>query len=234
MTLKVRNEALYGVGVLSYIVSLIPFVGINLLKAIILIPILAYNLPIMEYLQPKAMVLKLGKKEILLAVIAAIPYIFLIINYFIIIPAFLLLLTFFLYYKKNTMMGTVVGTTFVASLSTVWSYFVHASFVPAIFWTFYIFSGAIFVEYKIPHRKLKKNYVIINWILVLIILTIISIKFNSYLLLLTLIEPSLRFLLPGEKLKSMKELPALGRKGAKRDMLFVVLLAALSVVSLYV
>ncbi|ARM76893.1 hypothetical protein [Acidianus manzaensis] len=232
MTLKVRNEALYGVGVLSYIVSIIPFIGINLFKALILIPILAYNLPIMEYLQPKAMVLKLGKKEILLAILAGIPYLF-FLNFFAIVPVFLLLLTFFLYYKKNTMMGTVMGTTFVASLSIFWAYSVHAFFVPAIFWTFYIFAGALFVEYKIPYRKLKKNDVIFTWILILIILLILSMKFD-YLLLLALIEPSIRFLLPGDKLKSMKELPELGKRGAKRDLLFVALLIVFSLAKLVV
>ncbi|MFP3233470.1 MAG: hypothetical protein RXR08_07200, partial [Sulfolobaceae archaeon] len=64
----------------------------------------------------------------------------------------------------------------------------------------------------------------------LVILTLISL--NTPLLLVSLIEPSTRFLRPGEKLKSPKEITLLGRKGSKRDVIFVVLLILLSLLSL--
>lgn len=233
MAFKVRNEALYGLGVLSYIVSLIPFLGVNLIKALVLIPVIAYNLPIMEYLQPRAMSLKLEKKDILLAILAAIPYLFML-SYFLTIPAALLVLTFLFYYLRNTMIGNVVGTTFVVSLSIAWAYFVHASIIPAIFWTLYVFTGALYVEYKIPHRKLRKEVVIVSWIISVIVMTILALKFFTPLLLIALIEPSTRFLSPGEKLKSMKELANLGRRGIKRDFLFVALLAILPLLSIFI
>lgn len=229
MAFKIRNEALYGLGILSYLVSLIPFLQINVLKALLLIPLILYNLPIMEYLQPKAMTLKIGKKEILLTILAALPYVFMI-SYFMIIPALLIGLTFLFYYLKKTMIGTVLGTTFVSSLAIVWAYFVQASVVPAIFWTLYVFTGALYVEYKIPYRKLKKQIVITSWIISILVLALITIRFFTPLLMITAIEPSFRFFFPGEKLKSMKELADLGRRGIKRDFLFVSLLIVLSLI----
>jgi hypothetical protein len=44
---KVRNHALYFLGVLTYVVALLPFLSVNLVKALVLIPIIAYTLPIM-------------------------------------------------------------------------------------------------------------------------------------------------------------------------------------------
>lgn len=233
MALKIRNEALYGLGILSYIVSLIPFFGINLIKSLILIPIIAYTLPIMEYLQPRAMSFKLEKKDVLLAILAAIPYLFML-SYFLIIPAILLALTFLFYYLRNIMLGNVLGTAFVASLSIAWAYFVNASVIPAIFWTLHIFTGALYVEYKIPHRKLRKEVIIVSWIASAILMIILAFKFFTPLILVALIEPSVRFLFPGEKLKSMKELANLGKRLVKRDILFVALLGILPLLSIFI
>jgi len=50
MKMRVRNHALYFIGILSYVVSLIPFFGINVIRALLLIPVIAYTLPILEHL----------------------------------------------------------------------------------------------------------------------------------------------------------------------------------------
>ncbi|BDB99535.1 hypothetical protein [Saccharolobus caldissimus] len=231
MKMKVRNHALYFIGILSYIVSLIPFFGINIIRALLLIPVIAYTLPILEYLQPKIMVLKINYKDLLLILLATIPYIFIKINLYIIIPIVLLIVTFIFYFNKNTMWGNVLGTTFIVSLSLVWALFEdNYFFIPEIYWILYIFTGALYVEYKIPYRKLNKTIVQASWVLSLIILTLISL--NTPLLLVSLIEPSTRFLRPGEKLKSPKEIAPLGKKGSRRDIIFVALLMLLSLLSL--
>ncbi|EHP69997.1 hypothetical protein MetMK1DRAFT_00004990 [Metallosphaera yellowstonensis MK1] len=231
MKMRVRNHALYFIGILSYIVSLIPFFGINVIRALLLIPVIAYTLPILEYLQPKIMILKINYKDILLILLATMPYIFIKINIYIIIPMALLTVTFMFYFNKNTMWGNVLGTTFIVSLSLVWALFESNYFlIPDIYWILYIFTGALYVEYKIPYRRLNKSIVQASWVLSLIILTLISL--NTPLLLVSLIEPSTRFLRPGEKLKSSKEIALLGRKGSRRDIIFVTLLILLSLLSL--
>jgi hypothetical protein len=231
MKMRVRNHALYFIGILSYIVSLIPFFGINVIRALLLIPVIAYTLPILEYLQPKIMILKINYMDILLILLATMPYIFIKINIYIIIPMALLTVTFMFYFNKNTMWGNVLGTTFIVSLSLVWALFESNYFlIPDIYWILYIFTGALYVEYKIPYRRLNKSIVQASWVLSLIILTLISL--NTPLLLVSLIEPSTRFLRPGEKLKSSKEIALLGRKGSRRDIIFVTLLILLSLLSL--
>jgi len=189
MKMRVRNHALYFIGILSYIVSLIPFFGINVIRALLLIPVIAYTLPILEYLQPKIMILKINYKDILLILLATMPYIFIKINIYIIIPMALLTVTFMFYFNKNTMWGNVLGTTFIVSLSLVWALFESNYFlIPDIYWILYIFTGALYVEYKIPYRRLNKSIVQASWVLSLIILTLISL--NTPLLLVSLIEPS--------------------------------------------
>ncbi|WP_338598537.1 hypothetical protein V6M85_07785 [Sulfolobus tengchongensis] len=228
---KVRNHALYFLGVLTYILALIPFFNINIVRAIILIPIIAYTLPIMEYIQPRIMAVKVDYKDILLIIVTLIPYIFMPFNVYLAIPASLLILTFGLYLTKNTMWGNVLGTTFEVSLSIVWGTFIenHNFLLPAIYWILYIFTGALYVEYKIPFRKLDKRIVQISWIISIIVLLLLSLK--NPLPLLTLIEPSIRYLKPGEKLKSPKEIKDLGKRGSRRDIIFIILLAITFIMS---
>ncbi|AHC52094.1 hypothetical protein SUSAZ_09375 [Sulfolobus acidocaldarius SUSAZ] len=232
---KVRNHALYVVGIMSYVVSLIPFYNLNFFRTIILIPILAYTLPILEHLQPKVMVLKLSKVDYILIILASIPYLFIKQSILLILPISLILLTFALYYFRNTMWGNVLGTTFLSSLSIVWNIFVYNSFLlPSLYWILYILVGALYVEYKIPFRKLSKGVVQEAWVISVIILVFLSLYvFKVPLLLLSLIEPSLRFIRPGQKLGSMKELARLGKKGVKRDSLFIALLSILSIIWAY-
>jgi cellulose synthase/poly-beta-1,6-N-acetylglucosamine synthase-like glycosyltransferase len=45
MKMGVRNRALYFIGILSYVVSLIPFFGVNAIRALLSIPVIAYALP---------------------------------------------------------------------------------------------------------------------------------------------------------------------------------------------
>ncbi len=230
MRLKIRNHGLYMVGVFSYVVSTLPFLGINLLKALLLLLIVVYTLPILERLQPVMTTMKVRYTDVILIALAVIPYIFVGPSVYLLVPAGILTVTLLLYYEGNTLWGNVMGTTFIASLSLLWAIFLNNHFVlPALYWTLYIFTGAVFVEYKIPYREVKPWMVETSWMISVLLLVLMSV--GHPLLMLTLLEPSTRFLSPGEKMSSMKEIVTLGRNGAKRDVLFVGLLAVLAVLS---
>ncbi|EWG06620.1 MAG: hypothetical protein ASUL_08629 [Candidatus Aramenus sulfurataquae] len=230
MKLKVRNHGLYMLGIFSYVISLSPFLGVNALRALVLLPIVAYTLPVLEKIQPKFMTMKVGHSDVLLAVIAGLPYVLLWPSPYLLVPGALLAATLLFYYFRNTLWGNVLGTTFIASLSFLWALFAENGFLlPSAYWTLYVFTGAVYVEYKIPHRRLKAWVVRASWLSSVLVLSTLSV--NYPILLLTLVEPSIRFLFPGQKLGSMKEIATLGRKGAKRDALFLVILVGLSVLS---
>jgi hypothetical protein len=181
------------------------------------------------------MVLKLSKMDYILIILASIPYLFIKPSILLLLPISVILLTFIMYYFKNAMWGNILGTTFLSSLALVWSIFVNNSFLlPSIYWILYILVGALYVEYKIPFRRLNKEVVQWAWVISIIILVFLSLYvFKVPLLLLSLIEPSLRFMTPGQKLGSMKELGTLGKKGAKRDVLFITLLLIFSIISTF-
>jgi len=226
-----RNHGLYTVGIFSYIISLIPFSGINLVRALILLPIALITLIVADYLQPSLMSFRIGVKEIVLSALLAIPYLF-AINIYLLIPLTLLVLTIVAYWKRKLMIGNVLGTVFIASLSFAWLGFVDNSLVlPSVYWLLYILCGALYVEYKLPIRKLDKKVVQLSWLASLIILTLLTVQSSLFMMLLTVIEPSTRFLAPGDKLPSMKDVRKLGRSGAKRDVLFIVLLILTAVLS---
>jgi len=226
-----RNHGLYTVGVFSYIISLIPFSGINLVRALILLPIVLLTLIVADYLQPSLMSFRIGVKEIVLSALLAIPYLF-EISIYLLLPFTLLVLTVVAYWKRNLMLGNVLGTVFIASLSFAWLGFVNNSLIlPSVYWLLYILCGALYVEYKLPIRKLDKKVVQLSWFASLTILILLTVKSSLLLMLLTVIEPSLRFFLPGDKLPSMKDVAKLGRRGAVRDMVFIVLLILTAVLS---
>ena len=227
-----RNHGLYTVGVFSYIISLIPFSGINLVRALILLPIALLTLIVADYLQPSLMSFRIRAKEIVLSALLAIPYLF-AINIYLLIPLTLLVLTIVAYWKRKLMIGNVLGTVFIASLSFAWLGFVSNSLIlPSVYWLLYILCGALYVEYKLPIRKLDRRVVQLSWLASLAILILLTMKSSLLLMLLTVIEPSSRFLFPGDKLASMKDVGKLGRRGAKKDVLFIALLIFTSVLSM--
>ncbi len=227
MRIKIRNHALYFVGISSYIVSLVPF-HVNFERALLLLPVVLINLPVLEYLQPKVMSLRMKWTDAGLAV-TGVPYIFMI-SPLMVVPVLSLFLSLLLFKERNTMLGNVMGTTFVVSLSLVWGNFVENPFLlPDVYWILYILTGALYVEYKIPFRNLDKKVTSIVWMVVVTMLVYLSI--DSTLLFISLIEPSIRFLNPGDKLKSTKEIPTMGRNIAKRDAIFLVILIITSVLA---
>jgi hypothetical protein len=135
-----------------------------------------------------------------------------------------------LHSKKKGMWGNVVGTACIASLSFIWSQVAGNSFVLAdAYWTAYAFLGALYVEYKLPFRNLSLRTLRVASFATALLLALIS--FGYPVLLASFLEPIYRTVRPGEKLSSPKEIRALGRKGARKDIAFVIVLAALSFAS---
>lgn len=228
MKIKIRNHALYFVGIFSYIVSLVPL-HVNFERALLLLPVVLIDLLVLEYLQPKVMSLRMKWTDAGLAMVAGVPYIFMI-SPLMVVPVFSLFLSLLFFKERNTMLGNVMGTTFVVSLSLVWGNFVENPFLlPDVYWILYILTGALYVEYKIPFRNLDKKVTSIVWMIVVPVLIYLSM--DSPLLLISLIEPSIRFLNPGDKLKSTKEISTMGRNIAKRDAIFLVILIITSVLA---
>lgn len=227
-----RNHGLYFVGASSYVVSLIPFSGIDLTRALILLPIVPLTLLVVEYLQPSLVNVRIRVKEIVLSALVSIPYLF-AVSIYLLPPLIILLLTIISYWKRNLMIGNVLGTTFISSLSFAWLSFVNNSIIlPSIYWLLYTLCEALYVEYKLPIRKLDKKVIQLSWLISLIILGLLTAKSSLLLMLLTTIEPSLRFFFPGNKLSSMRDVSKLGKRGAVRSMIFIILLILTSILSL--
>jgi len=227
-----RNHGLYFVGALGYVISLIPFSGIDLVRALILLPIVPLTLLVVEYLQPSLVNVRIRVKEVVLSALISIPYIF-AVSLYLLPPLIILLLTIIFYWKRNLMIGNVLGTVFISSLSFAWLSFVNNSIIlPSVYWLLYTLCEALYVEYKLPIRKLDKKVIQFSWLISLIILGLLTAKSSLLLMLLTTIEPSLRFFFPGNKLSSMRDVSKLGKRGAVRSMIFVILLILTSILSL--
>ncbi len=226
-----RNRGLYFVGVLTYIVSLLPIVGVDPMRAVLLIPLGLATLAATECLRPRAASGRLGPKEGLIITLISVPYLALALlepPFLLSVPAAFLLTTLLLYNANLQAWGNVTGTALIASLSFVWGGFIGPTFLVAyLYWTLYVFTGAVYVEYKLPFRRFSPNSVRLSWVVSL--LTVAPLTVNHPLLALALVEPSFRFLRPGERLSSPKEIRNLGRKGLWKDLLFLTLLAATSV-----
>ncbi|EZQ11389.1 hypothetical protein CM19_01535 [Candidatus Acidianus copahuensis] len=224
--IKLRNHGLFGLLTYTYVISLFP--KSDLIRALILVPILLYSIVVLDKLNPKVEVFKLSYLDILLGVLSAIPYILIIYevrSFTVLIPITLLLLSLYFFHERKSMWGNVVGTAFISALSFILTLFLNNPFYLIIpsFWTLYTFTQALYVEYKIPYRKLDRKVLMVSWSISLFLLITLSLYLNVFLMLLALIEPSVRFFKPGEKLKSSKEIRSLGRGGMKRDLLFVTL-----------
>ncbi|MGC9105120.1 MAG: hypothetical protein ACP5HQ_01665 [Thermoprotei archaeon] len=231
--MKRRNHAVYFLGLLSYVVSLVPFTELRPLSAAIALAMSLYVFPVLDYLQPKFATWKLGARDVAVSVASGLPYaVAMILSPSLIyaVPALLLGATLLLHYRRKAMWGNVVGTAFVASLSFVWSAVAGNPFVLAdAYWTAYAFFGAVYVEYKLPFRQLSLRTLRVAAVTVALLLAVAS--YGHPLLIASLAEPLFRAVKPGGKLGSAKEIKALGRKGAWRDVAFVVVLSALCVAS---
>ncbi|MEM2012999.1 MAG: hypothetical protein QW536_06595, partial [Metallosphaera sp.] len=89
-------------------------------------------------------------------------------------------------------------------------------------WCAYTLVEALYVEYKLPSRKIGANVVRGMWGISLIVTGALSLLYPP--LAISLIEPSVRFFRPGEKLRSASEIRDLGKRGSKRTITLFTLL----------
>lgn len=234
--IRFRNHGLLGLVTYTYFLSLFP--KSNWVRALILVPILLYTIVVLDKLNPKIEVFKLSSSDILIGVLSALPYILIVYevrSLTVLIPISLLLLSIYFFHERKSMWGNVVGTAFISALSFIFTSFLNNPFYLIIpsFWALYTFTQALYVEYKIPYRKLSNKPLMMSWSISLLLLVTLSLYLNVSLMLLALIEPSIRFFRPGEKLKSPKEIKSLGRSSMKRDLIFVSLTIATSYLVLF-
>lgn len=82
---------------------------------------------------------------------------------------------------------------------------------------------ALYVEYKLPHRRVGSWWLRGTWLAFLFVFLPLTSPFP--ILWLSLVEPTLRFLRPGPKLTSGTEIRRLGKAGARRTgLMFAFLL----------
>ncbi|QKQ99068.1 hypothetical protein GWK48_00460 [Metallosphaera tengchongensis] len=189
-----------------------------------LVPLAILNAFTIERLYPKLISWKFETKDYLLAGANVIPYAFLF-NVFLLLPLAFLVSAYVLSYFRFRMAPVLLGTYAVSSFYLPWTdmlasvnFGVYSIFLT---WMLYTLTQSLLVEYKAPFRKnVKSNHVTVSWIISLIALIPLSSIFLPTLLL-GLIEPTIRFLRPGSKLSSGKEMRSLGRELSKRTMILV-------------
>ena len=219
---RTRNHAAYFMLLLTYILALAgspkPFL-------LLFVPLVALHAVTVDLTYSKMLARKLGKFDVGLMIINAVPYLFFFRPYFL-IPATIFLLSIALSYSKVNVLPQVLGTLGLSSLLLPWiSVVKNVTLLDVsvyMVWCAYTLVEALYVEYKLPSRKLGANVVRGMWGISLIVTGALSLLYPP--LAISLIEPSVRFFRPGEKLRSASEIRDLGKRGSKRTITLFTLL----------
>ncbi|MEM3831983.1 MAG: hypothetical protein QW128_00055 [Thermoprotei archaeon] len=155
-----------------------------------------------------------------------IPYIFLF-NVFLFIPGAFYIASVIMAYLKVREWSNVLALTGSASLYLPWVEIMgvikFTNIVIFAIWVSYSFTESLYIEYKLPYKTISANYVRNVWFPLLLVLIFLS-AFQP-ILILSLIEPTIRFFKPGEKLKSGSEIKKLGRKtGIQYSLVLIILI----------
>ncbi|BDC17595.1 hypothetical protein [Acidianus sp. HS-5] len=217
-----RNDAAYFILLLTYILAVASHPA---LVSLIFLPIMALHGFTIDKTLPKVLSRKIGLTEIGLFALNSIPYLY-FFTPLIFIPATAFLLTIILSYTKSKMLPQLTGTLGLAllylPLVQIFGGWSMLNLGVYLVWSTYTLVEAIYVEYKLPFRKVSINQLRLSWVASLI-LNSFAVIINP-LLVLPLIEPTIRYINPGAKLKSASEIKGLGRKGIKRTLLVFILL----------
>lgn len=200
-----------------------PVVGVRPLPAAITLAAAVYALYFFDKVQPKLAARRLGPGDVLLSLPLALPLLLLGQPLAAMPSALLLSAALAAAYRGDVGWANALGTGFVASLSIVWGY-INNAYTPApqALWTTYALAEALYVEYKAPFREVGKWIPLTAWALGVIA---VAPFVPSPLYAIPLAEPTLRYISPGPKLSSPREMTALGRRLAKRTAVFFALLA---------
>ncbi len=190
-----------------------------------LIPLVFLNGFTIERLYARLLSRKFCKLDYVLIIFNSLPYL-LFFTIYLIIPLFFIILAFVTSYLKIGIIPTLFGTYSIASLYLPWSAILYEVnfkvFSIFILWFLYTLTQSLYVEYKVPFRKISKNIVRFAWIISLFPI----VYFSRYIpiMLIGVIEPSIRFLNPGNKLTSAKDIKNLGWKIARRSTILILVI----------
>jgi hypothetical protein len=196
----------------------------NIMNLLILIPLVILHIFTVNELYDKALARRLSKKDLVLIAINGLPYI-LLTNWSIIIPALIFAMGIITSYARIQIIPQILGTIGISSFLLPWYLILNKNinFIITniyLYWIIYTYVEAIYVEYKLPYRKIGYEVVVISWSIGLFGLIFLTFLSKTYILLSSLIEPSLRFFNPGNKLSTSREIRDLGMRGLKRLLLY--------------
>ncbi|BAB65746.1 hypothetical protein [Sulfurisphaera tokodaii] len=227
-----RNDAAYFLIILTYVLAVVSHPS---LISLIFLPVMILHAFTIDLILPKVLSRKIGAKDIAILAVNTIPYIY-FFTLLILIPALAFLLSIILSYTKSKILPQLIGTVGISLLYLpLVQIFGGINIVDIgvyLVWTTYTLTEAIYVEYKLPYRKVSIKQLRASWLTSLLINVISIIIFPLFVL--PLIEPTIRFMKPGEKLKAASQIKELGRKGLKRTILVFSLLLAIILIHLLI
>ncbi|BFI74831.1 hypothetical protein [Sulfurisphaera ohwakuensis] len=227
-----RNDAAYFLIILTYVFAVVSYPS---LISLIFLPVMILHAFTIDLILPKVLSRKIGAKDIAILAVNTIPYIY-FFTPLILIPALAFLLSIILSYTKSKILPQLIGTVGISLLYLpLVQIFGGINIVDIgvyLVWTTYTLTEAIYVEYKLPYRQVSIKQLRVSWLTSLLINVISIIIFPLFVL--PLIEPTIRFMKPGEKLKVASQIKELGKKGLKRTILVFSLLLAIILIHLLI
>ncbi|QIW23607.1 hypothetical protein EWF20_05175 [Sulfolobus sp. S-194] len=227
-----RNDAAYFLIILTYILAVASHPS---LISLIFLPVMILHAFTIDLILPKVLSRKIVTKDIGILAVNTIPYIYFFTS-LILIPALAFLLSIVLSYTRSKILPQLVGTVGISLLYLpLVQIFGGINIVDLgvyLIWTTYTLTEAIYVEYKLPYRQVSIKQLRVSWLTSLVINVVSIIIFPLFIL--PLIEPTIRFMNPGGKLKAASQIKELGRKGLKRTILVFALLLAIILIHLLI
>lgn len=232
-TKRRRNEAAYFLLLLTFVLAAASRPS---LTALVFLPAVFLHGFTIDKVLPRVLSRKLTVREVLLLAVNAAPYVY-FFTPLALIPATAFLLSIVLSYARSNVLPQLMGTVGISllylPLVQIFGGVRVIDLGVYLVWATYTLVEGIYVEYKLPYRRVTENQLRISWLSSLA-LNAISVAISP-LLVLPLIEPTIRFMKPGEKLSSPAQIRELGRRGAKRTLLaFALLLAVILVYELQI
>ncbi|BBG23780.1 hypothetical protein [Sulfuracidifex tepidarius] len=217
-----RNDAAYFMLLLTYALAV---VSRPTLVSIVFLPVMVMHGFTIDKVLPNVLSGRIGVKDLGLFVLNTVPYLY-FFTPLIFIPAAAFLLSILLSYAKSRILPQLSGTLGISllylPLVQVFGGANEIDIGAYLVWATYTLGEAIYVEYKLPFRRVIANQLRVSW-LASLLLDVASVAVYP-LFILPLIEPTIRFMMPGDKLKAASQVKELGKRGIKKTLLVFFLL----------
>jgi|ECHhosMinimDraft_1075155.scaffolds.fasta_scaffold00110_6 hypothetical protein len=227
--MRVRNTGSFSLMVLTFAISIPGFRTFSTLM--VLMGLAIFHAFSLDRVYSNALIARLKLEDLLIIAINCIPYV-LFLNLYLLIPVSLLITVLLLPYLRVKMWPAILGSTAVASLYLPWVVILKEDLyfnIPLyLIWILYSLNESLYVEYKLPYRKVEKAEIKVLWLLSL--LAIVPLSLINALILLTLIEPSLKYFNPGSKLEKATQLRELGHRGLISLLLLTILIIMIKII----